>query len=149
MAADDTGGPQEKEARELGESRAKGAATPAAPDRSLVPLEQLVDLEALREGLPEGRPIPPQRLRDALPAGWVLAEDQLHARRDLRVLARDGWVLVLGLVSFGTIAVGLFYNTFPRGLRGILFAGTLIVLVLLAGGLVGPMITRALTRRSG
>lgn len=112
--------------------------------RDRVPLEQLVDLAALRRG--EREPTP-QRLREALPPGWVLDEDPRYARRDLRVLARDGWVLVLGLVSFGTIAAGLFYNTFPRGLRGIGFFVALVVVVLLAGGLVGPMITRALMQR--
>jgi len=84
----------------------------------------------------------------ALPAGWVLDEDGQHARRDLRVLARDGWVLVLGLVSFGTIALGLFWQTFPKGWAGVTRFAILIVVVLAAGGLVAPIITKALNRRA-
>lgn len=109
-----------------------------------VPLEQLLDLSALREG---GREPTPTRLRQALPPGWVLDEDGEHARRDLRVLARDGWVLVIGLVLFGAAGFFLFYDSFPRGWRGLGRFGMLILLVLFAGGLAGPMITRALLRR--
>ncbi|MFT5050786.1 MAG: hypothetical protein ACI8QZ_002189 [Chlamydiales bacterium] len=110
-----------------------------------VPVEQLVDLEQLRA---EDRPLTPKAIRAALPPGWVLDADGKTARRDLRVLARDGWVLVIGLVSFGAVGLGLFWSTFPRGWRGIGRFAALIGLVLVGGGLVAPMITRALTRRS-
>lgn len=109
-----------------------------------VPIEQLVDLEGLRKD--KQRPTPKQ-IREALPPGWVLDEDNLHARRDLRVLAKDGWVLVIGLVVFGGAGFFLFYDSFPRGWRGISRFGLLIVLILFAGGIVGPMITKALTRK--
>ena len=77
----------------------------------------------------------------------VLDEDGLHARRDLRVLARDGWVLVIGLILFGAAGFFLFWDSFPRGWRGVGRFGLLLLLVLFAGGIAGPMITRALTRR--
>jgi len=115
-----------------------------ASERS-VPVEQLVDLERLRG---DGRPPTPKAIRSALPAGWVLNSDGTTARRDLRVLARDGWVLVIGLISFGAVGLGLFWSTFPKGWRGIGRFAALIALVLVAGGLVAPLITRALTRRS-
>ena len=109
-----------------------------------VPLEQLIDLSALRK---DGREPTPTRLRQALPPGWVLDEDGQHARRDLRVLARDGWVLVIGLVLFGAAGFYLFWDSFPRGWLGLGRFGMLILLVLFAGGIAGPMITRALLRR--
>jgi len=109
-----------------------------------VPIEQLVDLETLGRG---GRPPTPKELREALPPGWVLDEDGKTARRDLRVLAKDGWVLVIGLVCFGAAGIGLFWKAFPRGWGGFLRFGILIAVVLIAGGLVAPMITRALNRR--
>jgi len=111
-----------------------------------VPVEQLIDLSALRQ---DGRPPTPKQIREALPAGWVLDEDGKTARRDLRVLARDGWVLVLGLVTFGAAGLGLFWHTFPRGGAGIARFFVLIAVVLVAGGLVAPIITRALNRKSG
>ena len=110
-----------------------------------VPVEQLVDLSALRA---DGQRPTPKQIRDALPPGWVLAEDGCTARRDLRVLARDGWVLALGLVTFGAAGIGLFWQTFPRGWAGIGRFLMLIVVVLVAGGLVAPIITRALNRPS-
>ncbi|MDA1264381.1 MAG: hypothetical protein O2816_04805 [Planctomycetota bacterium] len=109
-----------------------------------VPIEQLVDLGSLRSD--SQRPTPKQ-IREALPPGWVLEQDGLHARRDLRVLARDGWVLVIGLVLFGGAGFFLFYDSFPRGWRGIGRFGFLVALILLAGGIVGPMVTRALIRK--
>lgn len=109
-----------------------------------VPVEQLVDVDALGSG---GRPPTPKELRQALPPGWALDEDGKTARRDLRVLAKDGWVLVIGLVCFGAAGIGLFYQAFPRGWGGVLRFGALIFVVLIAGGLVAPMITRALNRR--
>ncbi|MFT7679821.1 MAG: hypothetical protein ACI8QC_003826 [Planctomycetota bacterium] len=114
------------------------------PPGGRVPIEQLVDLEAL--ALP-GRQATPARIRAALPAGWILDADARTAHRDLRVLARDGWVLVLGLVCFGAAGLGLFYSTFPTGWRGIGRFVILIVVVIGMGGIVGPMITRALMRK--
>lgn len=111
-----------------------------------VPIEQLVDVERLHA---EGARPTPKQLREALPPGWLLDEDGRHARRDLRVLARDGWVLVVGLVCFGAAGLAFFYETFPKGGRGLLRFVALVVVVLLAGGFVAPMITRALLRRGG
>lgn len=123
-------------------SEEPAGAPPLGADK--VPIEQLVDLAALAT---PGREPTPTRIREALPPGWVLEPDGRHARRDLRVLARDGWVLALGLVCFGAAGLGLFYSTFPRGLRGLGRFAALIVVVLLIGGLVGPMITKALMRK--
>lgn len=109
-----------------------------------VPVSDLVDLDALSQG---GRPPTPHRIREALPPGWVLDEDGTTARRDLRVLARDGWVLLIGLVCFGVAGLAFFWEVFPSGWAGVLRLGVLLVAVLLAGGLVAPMITRALMRR--
>lgn len=85
-------------------------------------------------------------LRQALPRGWVLEEGGLHARRDARLLFREGWVLILGLVSFGAVALGMFWSTFPRGAAGVLRFAMLVVTILVLGGLVAPSITRALKR---
>ena len=115
-----------------------------APAGSRVPIEQLVDLKALAR---PGRPATPASIRAALPAGWVLDPDGKHAHRDLRVLAKDGWVLVIGLVCFGAAGLGLFWTTFPSGWRGIGRFLFLIVVVIGMGGIVGPMITRALMRK--
>ncbi len=110
------------------------------------PIEELVDLESLSR---EGRAPSPRAIREALPPGWVLDEDGKTARRDLRILAREGWVLALGLVLFGGAAIVLFMETFPKGWRGAGRAALLIVAVLLPGGIVGPLVTRALNRRAG
>jgi hypothetical protein len=109
-----------------------------------VPVEELVDLEQLGRG---GRAVTPARLRAALPRGWVLEDDHRHARRDARLLFREGWILIVGLVVFGSAAVGLFYLTFPRGWPGVARAAVLLAVLLLLGGLVAPAITRALHRR--
>jgi len=113
-------------------------------DRERVPIEELIDLEALREG---GREPTPARLRAALPRGWVLEDDQRHARRDLRLFFREAWILVAGLVIFGSSAVLLFWSTFPRGWSGVVRALVLVGVMVLIGGLVAPTITRALNRR--
>ena len=106
-----------------------------------VALEELIDPEVLAKA--EGsRSV----LRGALPRGWVLEEDGLHARRDARLLFREGWVLILGLVSFGAVALGMFWSTFPRGGAGVLRFVLLVVTILVLGGLVAPSITRALKR---
>lgn len=117
----------------------------AAPDtRERVPIEELVDLEALRAN---GREPTPARLRAALPRGWVLEDDHRHARRDLRLFFREAWILIAGLVIFGSSAVLLFWSTFPRGWSGVLRGAVLVVAMLVIGGLVAPMVTRALHRR--
>ena len=89
----------------------------------------------------------PSELRAALPPGWVPDDDGVHARRDERVFFRHSWVLLLGLVCFGSAGLFLFWSTFPRGWAGFARAAILIAIVLLIGGLVGPLITRALNRR--
>jgi hypothetical protein len=109
-----------------------------------VPIEQLVDLSKLASG---GRAPTPREIREALPRGWVLDEDGVTAHSDARLLFKEGWVLIVGLVCFGAAVIGLFYFTFPRGGAGWLRVATLIGLVIVAGGIVAPMITRALTRR--
>ena len=113
--------------------------------RERVPVSDLVDLERLAA---DGRPLTPARLRAALPRGWVLEPDGVHARRDLRLLFREGWILAVGLVSFGAAALGLFWWSFPRGVAGFLRFTLVIVVVLVAGGLVAPVVTRALNRRT-
>ena len=112
------------------------------PER--VPIEQLIDLASLRE---DGREPTPARLRAALPRGWVLEDDLRHARRDLRLFFREAWILIVGLVVFGSSAVLLFWSTFPRGWSGVVRAGVLVVAMVGIGGLVAPMVTRALNRR--
>lgn len=109
-----------------------------------VPLEELVDLAALST---EGRAPSAARLRAALPRGWVLEDDLRHARRDARLVFREGWILLAGLVVFGSAAVGLFYMTFPRGWSGLARAAVLLAVLLVLGGLVAPGVTRALGRR--
>lgn len=109
-----------------------------------VPVSELVDLDALGR---DGRPPTPSQLRAALPPGWVLDEDGVTARRDGRALHRHGIVLIIGLVSFGAAGLGLFWTTFPRGWDGITRAAILIVVLFVAGGLVAPVMTRALNRR--
>jgi len=77
-----------------------------------VPVEQLIDLSKLRTG---GRAPTPREIRDALPRGWVLDEDGVTAHSDARLMFKEGWVLIVGLVCFGAAVIGLFYLTFPRG----------------------------------
>jgi len=113
------------------------------PDR--VPVEELVDVHALRA---DGRPPTPRELRAALPRGWVLDEDGRTARRDLRLVFREGWILLFGLIAFGSAVLGMFWWSFPRGLSGVVRLVVVILIVLLAGGVVGPLVTRALNRRA-
>lgn len=109
-----------------------------------VPVEELVDLGALRA---DGRAPSPAQIRAALPRGWVLDDDGRTARRDLRLVFREGWILLIGLVAFGSAVLGLFWWSFPRGVSGLVRFALVVGLVLLAGGLVGPLVTRALNRR--
>ena len=75
--------------------------------------------------------------------------DGEHARRDVRLFFRESWILIVGLVVFGGVGAALFWQTFPSGWRGVFRLAGLLVLVLLAGGVVGPMVTRALNRGVG
>ena len=115
-------------------------------DPSVVHVSELVDLDAIGPG---HRPPTPAELRAALPRGWVLEPDNEHARRDLRLFFREGWILIVGLVVFGGVGAALFWQTFPSGWRGVTRLAGLLVLVLLAGGVVGPMVTRALNQSGG
>lgn len=115
---------------------------PEIPWGARVPLEDLIDPEILGDG---SKPVHPYKLRDALPNGWILEPDLKHARRDRRLLAGGGWVLVVGLVSFGSVAFLIFRDAFPRGPGAFLRLFGLLAIVLLAGGIVGPIVTRALT----
>ena len=110
-----------------------------------VPVEELVDVEALeRDGS-----APSQRaLREALPRGWILEEDGRTARADLRIMAREGWILLFALVTFAAIVLGMFWSTFPRGFAGVLRLLILLAVVLVAGGFVAPIVTRALYRKA-
>lgn len=109
-----------------------------------VRVEELVDLKRIRR---DGRPPTPAELRAALPRGWVLDDDGEHAVRDRRLMFGESWVLIVGLVTFGTVALGLFWSTFPRGWRGVTRLGILLVAFVVIGGFVAPLITRALNRR--
>jgi hypothetical protein len=109
-----------------------------------LPLEELVDLSRVGPGT---RAPTPREIREALPRGWVLEEDGRHARRDTRLLFREGWVLILGLVSFGAAGIGFFWWSAPRGGGGFVRFAIAVALVLFAGGIVGPIVTRALQRK--
>jgi hypothetical protein len=89
----------------------------------------------------------PARLRALLPRGWVPEPDGLHARRDLRLLFREGWMLVLCLVVFGTVGALFLLGSVPRGWSGVARLVGLIAAVALAGAVAAPLITRALRRR--
>jgi len=110
-----------------------------------VPIEVLVDVRALERRA--GRPPTPREIRDALPRGWVLDPDGTTARRDARRLFREGWMLALCLVCFGAAAGGLFWWSFPRGGAGWIRLGGALLLLLLAGGIAAPILTRAIARR--
>jgi len=110
---------------------------------SQVPLHELVDPERLRAIGPAPSPA---TLRALLPRGWVLSEDGLHARRDLRLFFREGWILAVCLVVFGSIGAMFVLGAVPRGWGGALRVVGLVAIVWLAAGLAGPLITRALRR---
>lgn len=114
------------------------------PPPARVPVGELVDLPRLGR---DGRPPTPRELRAALPRGWVLEDDGVHARRDLRLFFREGWILIVGLVVFGSAGMALFWSTFPRGLGGVVRLAILLGILLLLGGVVAPRITRALYKR--
>ena len=113
----------------------------AGPPVTNVPIEELIEPGVLG-------PDPSQRaIRAALPRGWALNDDGKTARRDLRLLFREGWILVVGMVVFGSVGVGLFIMSFPRGASGWFYALGLVVVLLLIGGLIAPAVTRALMSR--
>lgn len=113
-----------------------GSPRPAPPGS--VPIGELIDEAALG-------PEPSQRaIRAALPRGWALNDDGRTARRDVRLLFREGWILVVGMLVFGSAGLGLFVMSFPRGVSGWLYAVGLVVALLFIGGLIAPAVTRAL-----
>jgi hypothetical protein len=67
--------------------------------------------------------------------------------RDKRVLFRDGWMLFLCLVCFGAAGAGIFWWSSPRGWASWTRLAVSALLVLLAGGIAAPLVTRALYRR--
>jgi len=109
------------------------------------PVEDVLDLAALEQEL--GRRPSPSQIRAALPRGLVLDEDGLHVRTDRRILMRHSWVLVTSLIVFGGASLWLFQDTLPGGWKGVGRLLGLVAILALAGGLVGPMITRALLSR--
>ena len=110
-----------------------------------VPISQLIDLAALERA--DGRPPSPARLRAALPRGWALDDDHLHAHRDVRLFFREAWILIVGLVVFGSVGLGFLWGAMPHGARGLVRFGLLLGAVALLGGVVAPLVTRALQRR--
>lgn len=114
----------------------------AARQKGLVPLAELIEPERLRALGPDPSPA---ALRAALPRGWV-PSDGRHARRDLRLFFREGWILVLCLVVFGCLGILFLLGALPRGPRGVVRLGLLLALLWLAATLAGPRITRALRR---
>ncbi len=60
---------------------------------------------------------------------------------------REGWVLVVGMVVFGCTGAYLIWDSLPSGLAGVIRVVLLVGLVLFAGGVAGPMITKAVRRR--
>ena len=67
-------------------------------------------------------------------------------RRDARLLFREGWMLLLCLVCFGAVAAGIFAWGFPRGGSGWIRLAVAVAVLLLAGGIAAPILTRALRR---
>lgn len=112
--------------------------------RMQVPVHELVDLSKIRA---DGRAPTPREIREALPRGWVLDEDGVTAHRDARVMFAEGWVLVVGLVCFAAAAIGFFAYALPRGVGGWLRLAIVAAVLVLVGGIVAPLVTRALNRR--
>lgn len=111
--------------------------------RARVPIAALVAPERLAA---LGSEPSPAKLRALLPRGWVPAEEGL-ARRDLRLFFREGWILASCLVVFGTLGAMFVLGAMPHGRGGGLRVLGLVGVVALAGGLAGPLITRALRGR--
>ncbi len=109
-----------------------------------VPISELIDLVELERGRPA---LTPREIRARLPRGWVLDPDHRHAHRDVRLFFREGWILLSGLVIFGILGGMFVWGGLPRGWHGILKLGLGLVLVLVAGGIAGPAITKTLMRK--
>jgi len=112
--------------------------------RERVPVGELVDVSQLGR---DGRPPTPRELRAALPRGWAFDDDGRHAVRDARLFFSQSWVLIAGLLVFGSAAIAIFASTLPHGWRGVTRVAILLALVVLIGGVIGPLVTRALHRR--
>ena len=112
--------------------------------RKLVPIEELIDVDALSV---DGHAPTARSLRAALPRGWALSDDHEHAYRDARLLFREGWILIVGLVVFGSVGGAFLWGAMPRGWLGAVRLLALVLIVLAIGGVVGPLITRALYRK--
>jgi len=67
--------------------------------------------------------------------------------RNGRIGFGEGWMLALCLVCFGAAALGLFWWSSPRGAAGWIRLAASAAVVLLAGGIAAPIVTRALLRR--
>jgi len=111
--------------------------------RARVPITELVEPERLRA---LGEAPGPRELRARLPRGWVPEDDGLHARRDLRVFFGQGWILALCLLVFGSLGAAFVIGAMPRGWSGVLRVAGMLVVVWLAAGIAGPLITRALKK---
>ncbi len=109
-----------------------------------VRVDELIDTAALAR---DGHAPTSADIRRALPHGWVLDDDGEHAIHDRRVFFGRSWVLICGLVFFGAAALGLFASTLPKGPRAVTRVVLLVTAFVLIGGVVGPLITRALQRR--
>jgi len=112
--------------------------------RARAKISELVEGERLRALGPEPSV---HELRKALPRGWLLEADRVHARRDLRLFFREGWMLALCLLVFGALGALFLLGAAPRGWSGVLRLIGLVAAVALAGGIAGPVITRALRDR--
>ena len=113
-------------------------------DRERVRIEQLVDLSKAGRG---GAPPTRSDLRRALPKGWVLDDDGLHALRDRRLLFGQGWVLLTAMVVFGALSIVIYASAAPRGWSALIRVGILVIVLVLIGGVIGPLLTRALYRK--
>jgi hypothetical protein len=113
--------------------------------RKRVPLAELLGPEELAA---LGASPSPRDLRARLPRGWVPCDDGQHAERDLRLFFREGWMLVVCLLVFGSLGAMFLAGALPRGWAGVARFALLVGLLALAAGVVGPLVTRALTRRA-
>jgi hypothetical protein len=109
-----------------------------------VRVDELVDLARLGRA---GAPPTPSDIRAALPRGWVLDDDGEYAHRDRRWMFTNGWILICAMAAFAAVAIGIYASTAPRGWRGLSRVAILLALLVLIGGVVGPLVTRALIRR--
>ena len=111
--------------------------------RRRVPIRELLERARLDALGPSPSPV---ALRALLPRGWV-PDGAEHARRDLRLFFREGWILLLCLVVFGALGAMFVLGAMPRGWSGALRVSALVLVVFLAAGIAGPLITRALRAR--